>query len=54
MAGWQQALPGFVLPREIANRFGPPRVLAPDGTLREPDPELLERGKPVWGRDAQR
>ncbi|MDQ4107802.1 MAG: Type 1 glutamine amidotransferase-like domain-containing protein [Actinomycetota bacterium] len=43
----------FVLPREIANRFGPPSVLALDGTLREPDPELLERGEPVWGRGAQ-
>jgi hypothetical protein len=43
----------FVLPREIANRFGPPSVLALDGTLREPDPEVLERGEPVLGRDAQ-
>jgi hypothetical protein len=39
--------------REIANRSGHPRSWPPDGSLREPEPELLEQGEPVWGRPAE-
>jgi hypothetical protein len=31
----------FVLPRDVANKLGPPRVLAADGTLRDTDPNVL-------------
>jgi len=40
----------FVLPREIANQFGPPSLLATDGSLRDPSAQHLERGEDVWGR----
>jgi cyanophycinase len=40
----------FILPRDVANELGPPRLLAADGTLRDSDPELLADAEPVWGR----
>ncbi len=39
----------FVLPRALANKLGPPKLLAPDGSLREPDPERTADGAAVWG-----
>jgi hypothetical protein len=52
MGRWGEALPRVLLPRELANDFGPPRLLAADGTLRDSDPELLADAEPVWGRIA--
>jgi cyanophycinase len=43
----------FVLPREVANRYGPPRTLAADGTVRDPEPSVAEVAEEPWGgRDA--
>jgi hypothetical protein len=36
----------FVVPREVANRFGPPRWLARDGTVRDPEPHLRSHEAP--------
>jgi Peptidase family S51 len=41
----------FVLPREVVNTLGPPKLLAPDGSLRDPEPEHIKDGQPVWGPD---
>ena len=41
----------FVLPREVANTLGPPKLLAPEGSLRDPDPAQITDGQPVWGPD---
>lgn len=41
----------YVLPRRVANRYGPPHILSSDGTLREAEPQILALGEPVWGAD---
>jgi hypothetical protein len=40
----------FVLPREVADRYGPPRRLEPDGTVLDVTrPEAPPPGEPPWG-----
>jgi cyanophycinase-like exopeptidase len=41
----------FVLPRPIANRFGPPRRRSADGALLDSDDDLAAPGVDPWGGD---